>query len=77
MERFDQVDDQLGFMRCRLARVVSSRVNVVALNVVDRHVAAIRCRCFEVKSAEKRMFNLDVDCLLKHGESVHIASKLN
>ena len=64
-------------MRGRLARVVSSRVNVVGLNVVDRHVAAIRCRCFEVKSADKRCFSLCVDCLQKHGESLHIVSKLN
>ena len=74
MERLDQVNDQLGFVRCRLARVVDSRVNVVVLDVVDRHVAAIRGRCFEVKSAEKRLFSLCVYCLQKHGESLHIFS---
>ena len=77
MERLDQVDDQLGCVRCRLTRVVSSRVVFVVLDIVDRHVAAIRCRCFEIKSAEKRLFNLGVDCLQKYGgESLHIVSKL-
>ena len=64
MERLDQVDDQLGFARCRLARVVFGRVSAAVLVAVDHHVAAIRCRCFEVKSVEKRLFNLCVARLL-------------
>ena len=70
MERLDQVNDQLGFVRCRLARVVYSRVNVVVLDVVDCHVAAIRGRCFEVKSAEKRLLNRSVYCIQEQGENV-------
>ena len=76
MERLDQVNDQLGFVRCRLARVVDSRVNVVVLDVVDRHVAAIRGRCFEVKSGKKRLLNRSVYCIQEHGENCDIRRKL-
>ena len=65
-----------GFARCRLARVVYSRVNFFVLDVVDRHVTAIRCRCFEVNSAENRLLNRSVYCIQEHGENVDMRRKL-